>query len=386
MVKSRKKTFFDVLNRDIEAGKILNWKQFKRLKSYKAAKSKFDSYDMKIFEDFFKKLYSNDHATISSSKKEELLKEANKTNESYCKNIPQMLNIPFTIEEISKTISTLKNGKSSADDLISNEILNFLSEKGRSLLLKLFNFCLDTGTYPWNNSIISPLHKKGCKSDPDNYRAIAVSSTLGKLFSTVILNRIIAFRKNNFPDPLNQLGFTKGAQTYDHILTLNTITSKYKKLRKPIYAVFVDFRKAFDSVCREALFFKLSNLGITGKVYNVLQHMYTNSTGQIKLSGHVSNKIPIKKGTEQGHPLSPDLFKLYIKDLSPNLDFKNCPQLLDQIVSHLLWADDRILLALDPITLQKQLDILNKFCISWGVDINIAKTKLMTFNDKYIST
>ena len=71
--------------------------------------------------------------------------------------------------------------------------------------------------------------------------------------------------------------------------------------------------------------------------------MYSNSTGQIKLSGYVSNKIFIKKGTEQGHPLSPDLFKLYIKDLSSKLDFENCPKLLDVIVSHLLWADDLIL-------------------------------------------
>ena len=58
------------------------------------------------------------------------------------------------------------------------------------------------------------------------------------------------------PDPVYQLGFSKGAQTYDHILTLGTIISKYKRLKQPVYAVFIDFRKAFDSVCREALFYK----------------------------------------------------------------------------------------------------------------------------------
>ena len=107
---------------------------------------------------------------------------------------------------------------------------------------------MNSGSYPWNNNIITPLHKKGCKSDPDNYRAVAVSSTIGKLFSTILLNRILKFKTENNPDPLNQLGFSKGAQTYDHILTLQTITNKYKKLKKPVYAVFVDFRKAFDSV------------------------------------------------------------------------------------------------------------------------------------------
>ena len=65
-------------------------------------------------------------------------------------------------------------------------------------------------------------------------------------------------------------------------------------------------------------------------------------------------KFDVKKGTEQGHPLSPDLFKIYIRDLSPQLDHDNCPKLMNQLISHLLWADDLILLALDPETLQKQ--------------------------------
>ena len=95
----------------------------------------------------------------------------------------------------------------------------------------------------------------------------------------------LVLKIKKFPDPPNQLGFTKGAQTYDHILTLNTIISKYKTIIRNLFRQsFVDFRKAFDSVCREALFYKLSCLGVTGKVFNVLRHMYSSSTGQIKLS------------------------------------------------------------------------------------------------------
>ena len=111
--------------------------------------------------------------------------------------------------------------------------------------------------------------------------------------------------------------------------------------------------------------------------------MYQNSTGQIKISGHVSQKFDIRKGTEQGHPLSPDLFKIYIRDLSDDLKQGNCPKLIDQIISHLLWADDLILLALDPITLQHQLDVLMNFCNEWGVEINVGKTKLIRFNSKF---
>ena len=138
--------------------------------------------------------------------------------------------------------------------MINNEILKNLDSQHLNLLTAFFNVCLETGSYPWNVNIITPLHKKGSKDDPDNYRAVAVSSVIGKLFSTILLGRLILFRNENCPDPPNQLGFTKKAQTYDHILTMQTIASKYKKLNQNVYAVFVDFRKAFDSVCRQALF------------------------------------------------------------------------------------------------------------------------------------
>ena len=195
--------------------------------------------------------------------------------------------------------------------------------------------------------MITTLHKKGCKSDPDNYRAIALSSNIGKLFSTILLHRLIKYRQTHCPDPINQLGFTKKAQTHDHILTLNTIINKYKKKSTKLYVLFVDFRKAFDSVCRQALLFKLAKNGITGKFYSLLRHMYSNSSACIKLSGHLSKEFEINKGTEQGHPLSPDLFKLFLKDLSPLLEFNCCPELSGKLVSHLLWADDLIALALD---------------------------------------
>ena len=183
-----------------------------------------------------------------------LAKELNSENELS----DQILNKVITTDEITLSIKSLRQGKSSSDDMICNEFLKYLHQDGVRVLCKLYNKCLDTGTYPWNNNIITPLHKKGCKSNPDNYRAVAVSSAIGKLFSTVLLDRIVTFKSVNNPDPINQLGFSKGAQTYDHVLTLSTIASKYKKLKVPVYAVFVDFRKAFDSVCREALFFKIA--------------------------------------------------------------------------------------------------------------------------------
>ena len=374
--------FFSRMNTDVENGKVLNWQAFKKLKQQKQDKINFDSYDMQKFETFFGELYSDKHTTISDDQKEALIDEADKLNSTATD--PETLNKSITTSEVSSAIKCVKSGKASSTDMICNEFLKCLDNPHIRLLANMFNICLSKNVYPWNVSIISPLHKKGCKSDPDNYRAVAVSSVLGKLFSSILLERLIHFRLSNSPDPPNQLGFTKKAQTYDHVLTMQTIASKYKKLHKPVFAVFVDFKKAFDSVCRQALFLKLAKNGVTGNFYGVLKHMYANSYAHIKLSGHLSNKFKIRKGTEQGHPLSPDLFKIFISDLSPLLEFSNCPILSDKLVSHLLWADDLILLSLDANTAQRQLNALENFCTRWGIEINELKTQTVVFGEKFL--
>lgn len=366
------------MSSDIENGKMFNWQQFKKLKSYKSDKLNFDSVDMANFETFFASLYSDNHDSIDNLTKLAYISVADEINANAVNSAS--LNEDFSLEEVAHAIKSLKSGKASSSDKICNEILKCLDSENIKFLTKLFSCCLNYGAYPWNISLVTPLHKKGNKDNPDNYRAVAVSSVIGKLFSTILLNRLIEFRKVNCPDPSNQLGFTKGAQTYDHILTMQTIASKYKRLKKKkVYAIFVDFRKAFDSVCRQALFYKLANNGITGKFYNVLRAMYSNSIAQIKLSGHLSNKFKVLKGTEQGHPLSPDLFKLFLCDLSELLNFENCPKLNDLLISHLLWADDLILLSLDPVTAQLQINKLAEYCNTWGLEINKLKTKAVIF-------
>ena len=379
LIKKQKNLFFDKISNDIESGKILNWQQFKRLKNLKTPVQKFDSLDMNIFEKFFASLYTDDHHTIDSATKKDLINKADHMNVTSETNptTEDILNSRITDEEVQSTIKSLKSGKASSDDMIANEILKSLDPNNTSLLTDFLNTCLDSGVYPWNLNIITPIHKNGSKDDPDNYRAIAVCSALGKLFSKILLDRFIKYRRISCPDSPNQLGFTKNAQTYDHILTMQTISSKYKKLNLPVYVTFVDFRKAFDSVCRQALFYKLAQNKVTGKFYNILKDMYSNSVGRIKMSGHISNPFDINKGTEQGHPLSPDLFKFYLSDLSPSLEFQNCPELSNTIISHLLWADDLIMTALDKETAQNQINNLNEFCIKWGIEVNISKTKSM---------
>ena len=198
----------------------------------------------------------------------------------------------------------------------------FLINSGVNLkhaILNVQNACLNNCAYPWNSTVITLLHKKGDRYDPNNYRAIAIGSNLGKLFSGILLDRFIRFKNLVKPEHPSQLGFCKNAQTADHILTLQTCIDKYIKNGKKkgrLFTCFVDYQKAFDTVCREALLFKLSQLGISCKYFSCINYMYENSSTKIKLLNKLSQAIDVSIGTEQGHPLSPELFKCYLADLS----------------------------------------------------------------------
>ena len=153
--------------------------------------------------------------------------------------------------------------------------------------------------------------------------------------------------------------------------------------KERLYSCFVDYAKAFDTVCREALLFKMWKYGVQGKFFDCLAYMYKNSNAKVKLLNKLSAKIDILTGTEQGHPMSPELFKCYIHELSEilnSMDDINVPTLNGVKITHLLWADDLVLLAADPVSLQKMIDRLHQYCSEWGLSVNMDKTAVMVFN------
>ena len=268
-----------------------------------------DKYDLASFHEFFSSLYSKPahEPSLSCHFAEQYTQPPDLS----------ILNDPITLAELSKATKQLKKGKSCSTDLITNEMLQNLTPLCTKAILKTFNHSLTSGLYPWHTSVITPIFKSGNPFSPDNYRAIAVGSCMGKLFSSILLDRMLHFKNLYCPDPKEQLGFCKGAQTNDHIFTLKTVIDKYTRKHKVrVYACFVDLRKAFDTVCRDLLLHKITCLGISGNFFNCLTDMYLNSVARIKISKLLTPNIEIGRGTEQGHPLSPDLFKIYIQKLS----------------------------------------------------------------------
>ena len=96
--------------------------------------------------------------------------------DEYRAAVTSILNEPITLEELSRHVKSLKNGKANGVDNMANEYLKASDDNLLRSVLVLFNECLDKGIYPWNTTIITPLHKKGDIYNPDNYRAIAATS------------------------------------------------------------------------------------------------------------------------------------------------------------------------------------------------------------------
>jgi hypothetical protein len=299
-------------------------------------------------------------------------------------NLSHILNQPFTISEIKSVIKNLKNNKSSGIDMITNEML----KNGQSILLpaicKLFNTVFNSKCFPtkWNISAITPIHKKGCNFNPDNYRGISITSCLGKCFTSVLSNRLIKYIDDNNIISDHQAAFRKSSRTSDHMFVLKSLLNKYTSKKKgKLYTCFVDFRKAFDSVWREALLYKILKLGIRGNFYWILKYMYTNSFSCVKLPQGLSEQFNTELGIRQGDCLSPILFNLFINDIGAMFN-KHCdPVTLGTFTfNHLLYADDLVLVSETKEGLQSCLNKLNKYTNTWNLEINIAKTNVVIFH------
>jgi len=295
------------------------------------------------------------------------------------------LDVSISQDELHTAIKSLRCNKATGLDGISNEMLKNCNKNILIAVLKLFNYILSSSIFPsdWGKSIISVIFKSGDKGSCDNYRGISISSCIGKLFAVILNKRLTQYALKHNLIPKNQIGFMPRARTSDHIFTLKCAVEKYLRKKKRLYVCFVDLRKAFDSIWHDALFFKLQKLGINGLFKKIIHHMYLSNKLCVRTSGGLTPFFDSKSGVRQGCSLSPMLFNLFISDLSACLDNANSEpvHLFSKSLSHLLFADDLVLLSESANGLQSCLDTLNRYCIKWKLSVNTKKTKIVIFSN-----
>ena len=305
-----------------------------------------------------------------------------------------IINGPFTFEEIKKHIDSLKKNKSPGADYILNEFIKFCPEKLIYVIVALFNVVLESGVIPseWSIGIIKVLYKnKGNINDVNNYRGITLLSCLGKLFTSVINARLYSYLTNAKILGNEQAGFRPKHSTVDHIFALHVLSNFYVNDKKQLFCAFVDYSKAFDFVDRTYLWQKLLNSNINGKVLNVVRNMYINAKSHVSLKNVLSDSFPCQVGVRQGENLSPLLFAIYLNDFKTFLSekYNGLSKVSESIANELniylrifclLYADDTIVLAENAAQLQKALDGLNNYCNKWALKVNLDKTKVVIFS------
>ena len=216
-------------------------------------------------------------------------------------------------------LNTCKKGKSPGADGIRTEMVKDGISLFAQSLANLFNLIFASVNFPeaWRLSSLTPIHKKSDKPIPKNYRGIAVSSILCKLFCLVLYNRLDVLVNQNSSIPPNQIGFKKGSRTSEHVLVFKSLTDKYINPagKSYLYVCFIDFSTAFDTVWRNALLYKLTQIGIGGNFLNIIHDMYRSVSFAVKCDNKLTDSFETTVGVKQGCVLSPIFFNIFLYDL-----------------------------------------------------------------------
>ena len=151
----------------------------------------------------------------------------------------------ISTKELSLAVKNLKNNKSAGLDCIKNEMVKYGYSVLSDSLVKLFNLVYSSGHFPtiWNTNLIKPIYKKGDKTNSNNYRGISISSCVGKLFCSILNERLVditAGERNVY-----QIGFEKGERTSDHLYVLKCLVEKYLNIKiigkcNKLFLCFID--------------------------------------------------------------------------------------------------------------------------------------------------
>ena len=205
--------------------------------------------------------------------------------------------INFNEDEIPKIIRALNIHKAHGHDDISIRMIKICDKSLLEPLILLFANSNKLSCYPdiWKRSNIIPVHKNIDKQLVNNYRPISLLPIFGKIFEKVIFNQIYSFLLEEKLLNQNQSGFRPSDSCINQLLAITHDifeafdVNTYLEIR----SVFLDISKAFDKVWHEGLLYKLKSMGISGKLYDLLENYLSSRFQRVVLNGQTSSWRPV---------------------------------------------------------------------------------------------
>ena len=296
-------------------------------------------------------------------------------------------NLPFSFEFeevdialVHQELSCLKTNKATGLDQISAKLPKDSASTIAYSLTKIINASLVSETFPdiWKKGKIIPLFKCNDPTAPNNYRPITILPVLSKIMERIVHRQIYKYLQEHKLITSDQFGFRPYLST-NVALTRVTEEILYNMDNKLITgAVFIDLRKAFDTVDHTLLLTKLRHIGFSAPVINWFTSYLSSRTAVTSINNITSCRKPVTVGVPQGSILGPLLFLIYINDLPQRL--KNCKSIL--------YADDTLIYytARTKTELQEKinedLNSLSQWLNNNLLTLNYEKTKFMIFANK----
>lgn len=228
-----------------------------------------------------------------------------------------MPEIRITQCSVRRALGSLDVSKSSGPDGISALVLRTCAPELTPVLTRLFLLSYKTGKVPssWKVAFIHPIPKKGDRTDPSNYRPIAITSLLSKVMERVINTQLLGYLEANQLISDRQYGFRHGRGAGDLLIYLTHQWAAAIESKGEALAGSLDITKAFDRVWHKALLSKLPSYGLPNGLCTWIASFLSGRSIQVVVDGLCSKTIPINAGVPQGSVLSPTLFLLHINDM-----------------------------------------------------------------------
>ena len=282
----------------------------------------------------------------------------------------------FTNEsKVLKVIKKLSSFKATGLDGLSTKILKIASPMVSQSLTFLFNIIIATGNFPteWKKARVSPLFKAGTRNELENYRPISVLPVISKVFERILYDQLYSYISTHNLLTNKQFGFRRLHSTMTALL--GSTNSWQLNMDRGLFniVVFVDLKKAFDTVDHEILIQKLELYGLSNASLGLMQSYLSERKQSCVIQNNRSKERLVTCGVPQGSILGPLLFLLYINDL-PNCLETSTPT---------LFADDTNI----TISGTNAADVENKanlemarihdWLLANKLHLNVAKTEFM---------
>ena len=255
----------------------------------------------------------------------------------------ELKDIEFSVADIVEAISELDPYSATPDGDIPARILCSCKNSLAAPLWLLWKSSFDSGRIPLDLKMqyITPLFKKGNKTEAVNYRPVSITSHLIKIFERVMRKHLVRHLEENQALPDSQHGFRKSrsclTQLIEHVDTVLRSLNEGNE----VDVIYLDYSKAFDKVDHRLLLEKLKLYGISGKVYNWLESFLTGRQQTVVVDGAKSTFQAVTSGVPQGTVLGPILFIVYVIEMvlkvcsSKPLTFADDSKLL-QVITDIL--------------------------------------------------